>query len=319
MSYNAIIKAVKANQKFLITTHVNPDADAIGSALAVAVALKSLGKSVLVFNEDLVPGWLKFLPNSSWVKRPADVKSATYDVAIAVDCGDASRVGNVRGLLRKEKMMINIDHHKTNDYFGGLNLIEPKASSTAEVLYELFQRMKIKWTKDLATLIYSGIMTDTGSFRYDCTSALTHRITADLVARGVEPQKIYSRIYDVVSIHDLKIFMAIANNVEFLHDGKVAVLSLRKKDLARFSAGFDVRDKIFALLRSAGEVEVIIIFNEVGKSRTRVNFRSKGALDVAELAKRFEGGGHAKASGCTLESGLTQTRNKILKLIIREF
>jgi phosphoesterase RecJ-like protein len=318
MAYKSLIKAIQSNQKFLITTHVNPDADAIGSALALALALKSLGKSVLVLNEDAVPDWLKFLPKTEWFKKPSDLKTATYDVAIAVDCGDTVRVGNVRGLLRKDRMLINIDHHKTNDRFGHINFILPQASSTAEVLYGLFNKMKIKWTKDMATLIYAGVMTDTGSFRYDCTSPLTHRITADLLALGVRPQEIYTKIYDVVSIHDLKIFMKIANSVEFIHKGRVAVLTLRKKDLATFSSGFDVRDKVFSLLRSASDVEVIVIFNEVGKNRTRVNFRSKGSLDVAVLAGRFAGGGHAKASGCTLEEGLTETKNKILQQIFKE-
>ena len=318
MSYSSIINVLKKHKKFLITTHVNPDADAIGSALAIAVVLKSLGKSVAVFNEDAVPGWLGFLPRTAWLKKPSDVKVFDYDVAIAVDCGDAARIGNVRGLLRKGKMMINIDHHKTNDSFGDVNLILPKASSTAEILYELFTKMKIRWSKELAMLVYAGIMTDTGSFRYDCTSARTHHIIGDLIGHGVSPQEVYSKIYDVISIHDLKIFMQIANSVEFILGGKMACLELSKKDLAKFSDGFDVRDKVFALLRSAEDVEVIVIFNEVGKLRTRVNFRSKGNLDVAQLAGRFQGGGHAKASGCTLELSLQETRKKILQAITKE-
>lgn len=318
MNYNSIIQALKKHKRFLITTHVNPDADAIGSALAFAIVLKSLGKSVAVLNEDPVPGWLEFLPKTSWFKRPVDIKNLDYDVAVALDCGDASRIGNVRGLLRKGRMMINIDHHKTNDNFGDLNLVVPKSSSTAEVLYELFTKMNVSWSKESATLIYVGIMTDTGSFRYDCTSARTHVIAGDLIARGVVPQEIYTKIYDVVSLRDLKVFMNIANSVEFLNGGKIACLELAKKDLARFSSGFDVRDKIFALLRSAEDVEVIVIFNEVGSTRTRVNFRSKGNLDVALLASRYQGGGHAKASGCTLDLNLQKSRKEILRAIFKE-
>jgi|CXWL01.1.fsa_nt_gi phosphoesterase RecJ-like protein len=318
MSYNSIINVIKKNKRFLITTHVNPDADAIGSALAMAVVLKSLGKSVVVFNEDVVPGWLGFLPRTAWFKRPVDIKTVDYDVAIALDCGDASRIGNVRGLLRKGKVMVNIDHHKTNDSFGNVNLILPKASSTAEILYELFSKMKIRWSKELAMLVYAGIMTDTGSFRYDCTSARTHHIVGDLLDHGVSPQEVYTKIYDVVTVSDLRIFMQIANNVEFILGGKIACLELSKKDLAKFSNGFDVRDKVFAWLRSAEGVEVIVIFNEVGKSRTRVNFRSKGNFDVAKLASRFQGGGHAKASGCTLELSLQESRKKILQEITRD-
>lgn len=318
MNYNSVIDVIRKNKKFLVTTHVNPDADAIGSALAMAVVLKSLGKTVEVFNEDAVPGWLKFLPRTAWVKKPSDIKVFDYDAAIALDCGDAARIGNVRGLLRDGKILVNIDHHKTNDLFGDVNLVLPKASSTAEVLYEIFTKMKIAWTKELATLIYAGVMTDTGSFRYDCTSARTHSIAGELIACGIQPQEIYTNIYDVVSAGDLKTFMKIANEVEFVQAGKIACLELRKKDIAKFSEGFDVRDKIFGFLRSALGVEVIVIFNEVGKFRTRVNFRSKGLVDVAQVAAQFQGGGHAKASGCTVELSIAETRKKILRVIGKE-
>lgn len=318
MNKNALIKAIKTHRRFLISTHVNPDADAIGSALAMAVALKSLGKSVAVFNEDAVPEWLSFLPKTSWMKRSINIHDVPYDAAIVLDCGDLSRIGSVRGLLRPGKPVINIDHHKTNDLFGDINLVVPRASSTAEVLYELFKDMRIVFSKDLSTLLYSGLMTDTGSFRYDCTSTLSHHMAGDLIARGVRPQEIYTKIYDVVSIKDLKQFMTISNQVEFMFHGKIACVELRQTDLKKFSDGFDVRDKIFGLLRSAKEVEVIVIFNEVGKTRTRVNFRSKGHVDVALLAARFAGGGHAKASGCTMDLNLKQARKIIMPLIIKE-
>lgn len=318
MSYKSVAQVIKKHKRFIVTTHVNPDADAIGSALAFSVVLKALGKSVTVLNEDAVPGWLRFLPKTAWVKKPSQIRSMEYDAAIALDCGDLARIGNVRGLLRKDKLLVNIDHHKTNDSFGDVNLIVANSSSTAEVLYELFTYMKVRISKDAATLLYAGIMTDTGSFRYDCTSARTHAIAGELIARGVSVQGIYSSIYDVVSIDDLKMFMGIANKVEFKNQRKLACLDLKKKDLKKFSDGFDVRDKMFAFLRSAQGVEVIVIFNEVGQKRTRVNFRSKGHVDVARLASRFQGGGHAKASGCTLELGIKEARTKILNALGKE-
>lgn len=318
MNYNAVAQVIRRHKTFVVTTHINPDADAFGSALALAVVLKSLGKSVTVLSEDDVPGWLKFLPKTEWVKKSAQVGSLDYEVAIALDCGDLGRTGNVQGLLSKEKVLVNIDHHKTNDRFGNVNLVLPKASSTAEVLYELFTKMKVRFSKELATLLYAGIMTDTGSFRYDCTSARTHAIAGELLACGVNAQDMYSSIYDVVSINDLKLFMATANRVVFTHHGKLATLDLKRSHMKKFSDSFDVRDKIFGFLRSAQGVEVIVIFNEVEKNRTRVNFRSKGHVDVAGLAARFEGGGHAKASGCTLKLDMAGTRRKILSAIAKE-
>ncbi len=317
MKNSALIQALKKHKKFLITTHVNPDADAAASALAVAFVLRSMGKTVTVVNQDAIPSWLQFLPKASIFKKAGNLKSVDYDVAVALDCGDFSRVGDVRDLLKEGKPLINIDHHKTNKGFGDLNLVVPGSSSTAEVLYDVFCAMNVRWTKELATLIYAGIMTDTGSFRYDCTSPETHRIAGELVALGVSPSDVYTQIYDVIPMKDLKLFLGIVNGVEFLKDGKVACFELRRSVLKRFSDGFDVRDKIFGMLRSTKGVEVIAIFNEISARQTRVNFRSKGSFDVAELASKFNGGGHAKASGCTVDYGMPETRRKILREIIK--
>ena len=317
MKNNAIIQAFRKHKRFLITTHVNPDADAAASALAVAFVLKSLGKTVTVVNQDVVPSWLMFLPKASTFKKASALRNVDYDVAVALDCGDFARVGDVRDLLKEGKPLINIDHHKTNKGFGDLNMVVPESSSTAEVLYGLFRAMKVRWSKELATLIYAGIMTDTGSFRYDCTSPETHRIAGELVALGVSPSDMYTRIYDVIPMKDLKLFLGIVNGVEFLKDGKIACFELSRNILKRFSDGFDVRDKIFGLLRSTKGVEVIAIFNEINPRQTRVNFRSKGNFDVAELAAKFNGGGHAKASGCTVDLKMNDTRKKILREIIK--
>ncbi len=317
MNYNPIIQAFRKHKKFLVTTHVNPDADAAASALAVAFVLRSLGKTVTVVNQDVIPGWLQFLPKASTFKKAGILKNVHYDAAIFLDCGDLARVGSVSTLLKDGKPLINIDHHKTNDRFGDLNLVLPGSSSTAEVLYGLFQKMNVRWSKELATLIYAGIMTDTGSFRYDCTSPETHRIAGELMAFGISPSDLYTRIYDVIPLKDLKLFLEVANSVEFLNNGKIACIELHKNVLRKFSDGFDVRDKIFGLLRSTKGVEVIAIFNEISVRQTRVNFRSKGSFDVAQLALKFNGGGHAKASGCTVDFSMQETRKKILREIIK--
>lgn len=313
MKSNPIIQALRKHRKFLITTHVNPDADAAASALAVALVLRSLGKTVTVVNQDVIPSWLQFLPKTSLFKKASALKNVDYDVAVALDCGDLARVGDVRALLKDDKPLVNIDHHKTNENFGDLNLVLPKSSSTAEVLYGLFSEMNVRWTKELAALIYAGIMTDTGSFRYDCTSPETHRIAGELMAFGVSPSDMYTRIYDVIPMKDLKLFLEIANDVEFLSNGRIACVELHKSILSKFSDGFDVRDKVFGLLRSTKGVEVIVIFNEINARQTRVNFRSKGDFDVAALALKFNGGGHAKASGCTVDLKMQETRKKILR------
>jgi phosphoesterase RecJ-like protein len=314
---NPIIQAVKSHKRFLISTHVNPDADAVASALALALVLKSLGKTITVVNEDAVPEWLAFLPKTGLFKKTSDIKRLEYDAAIVVDCGDLARIGNVQSLLKKDKPLVNIDHHKTNRGFGQVNLIRPQASSTAEILYELFEVMRVRFHKDLAALVYVGIMTDTGSFRYECTSPRTHAIVANLMTYGISSSKMYDRIYDAIPANDLKLFLNTMGRVELLKGGQIACVEFTQSVLRKFSGGFDVRDKIFGLLRSTKGVEVVVIFSEVNASKTRVNMRSKNYFDVAKLASQFGGGGHVRASGCTLDVGLKETRKRLLKEIMK--
>jgi phosphoesterase RecJ-like protein len=314
---NPIIRAIKTHRRFLVSTHVNPDADAVASALAMALVLKSLGKTVTVVNENEVPSWLKFLPKTSLFKKASQIKGLDYDAAMILDCGDLSRVGTVEALIKNDKPLINVDHHKTNRGFGRFNLVLSKSSSTAEVLYGLFEKMRIRLNKDLAALLYVGIMTDTGSFRYESTTSRTHQIVAHLMSFGISSSKIYDRIYDAIPAHDLKLFLNAIGRVELLKGGRIACLEFNQKVLRQFSGGFDVRDKIFGLLRSTKGVEVVVIFSEADPHRTRVNMRSKSYFDVAKLAAEFGGGGHVRASGCTLDVNIKETRKRILNRIMK--
>jgi len=312
-----IIKAIQAHKRFLVSTHVNPDADAIVSALAVAIVLKSMGKTATVVNESEVPSWLKFLPKTSLFKKASDIKKLDYDAAIVVDCGDLARIGTVEALTKSGRPLINIDHHKTNRGFGQVNLVMPKSSSTAEVLYELFEEMGVRLNKDLAALLYVGIMTDTGSFRYESTSSRTHQIVSHLMSFGIESSKMYDRIYDAIPAHDLQVFLRAIGSVELLKGGQVACLELNQKILSQFSGGFDVRDKVFSLLRATKGVEIVVIFSEAEPTRTRVNMRSKNYFDVAKVAAEFGGGGHIRASGCTVDANLKETRKRLLNKIMK--
>ena len=181
MSMKNIIQTIKANKRFLISAHVNPDPDALCSELAVAIFLRSLGKTVSIVNHQTVPKRFHFLPGVGSIKNYWKNRKVNYDVAIIVDCGDLGRIGKVQDLIQDDKVLINIDHHITNDSFGTLNCVEPNASSTCEVLYELITQAKGKLTKNLATHLYTGIMTDTGSFRYENTTARTHAIVSELM------------------------------------------------------------------------------------------------------------------------------------------
>ena len=312
MSMKNIIQTIRRSEKVLISTHVNPDPDALCSELALTDFLKSLGKKVTIVNHEAVPRQFYFLPGARSIKPYQENKNKVYDVAIVVDCGDLNRIGKVQNLIRKDKILINIDHHITNDSFGTLNLVEPSASSTAEVIYELLLKAGCVFNKNLAMHLYIGIMTDTGSFRYENTTARTHAIVAELLKFKISASKVYRKLYEIISFKDLKEFTKIISRFDMFFAGKVVCVRLRKAALSKFSGEFDLRDAIFKFLRPVKSVEVFVIFTEVGKNKTRVNLRSTNTFDVAKLANDFKGGGHRRASGCVVNKSIPEAQKEVL-------
>lgn len=315
MSIKKTLQLIRNNQTFLISAHVNPDPDALCSELALALYLKSIGKTVIVLNEEPVPDRFMFFPGIHLVKSLSKMKSIKYDVAIIVDCGELKRIGKVQEVLSDDAKIINIDHHVTNDLFGDVNFVNVKASSTCEMLYELLKKGKCLFTESIALNLYSGIMTDTGSFRYENTSSKTLVIASELRKFKFSASDLYTKLYEQLPLSDLKLFMKVASDFDSLHKGKVVVVELKKAQVAKFSETFDLRDTIFKFLRTIQSVEVIVIITEFKKDRTRVNLRSSGKVDVAKLASRFDGGGHKKASGCMIYKDFKNARKAVLSEI----
>jgi bifunctional oligoribonuclease and PAP phosphatase NrnA len=312
MSFNKVLSVIRRNKTFLLSTHVNPDPDALCSELALAMFLRNLGKKVVIVNEALVPEHLNFLPKAEWVKALRPKLKLSFDVAMIVDCGDLDRIGKVQELLKPETFIVNIDHHVTNTYFGSVNLVNASASTT-EILYELFKKSKELITDDMAYHLYAGIMTDTGSFRYENTTAKTHYIASELRKYHFSSDEIYRDIYEHIPLADLKETANIISQMEILFSGKAVCLKLYKKNLAKFSKEFDLRDTLFKFLRMIKGLEVFVILTEIDKNNTRVNFRSSSYIDVAKIALHFGGGGHKRASGCVVDKNMVVSKNLIMK------
>ncbi len=316
MSLTKILKTIRKSKSFLISTHVNPDPDALSSELAMALFLESLGKKVYVINEEPVPERFKFLPRINMIRKFDGHSHRKYDVVIILDCGDLDRIGLVRGLVNHEdQIIINIDHHITNDYFGDINWVRPQASSTAEVLFDVLKKFDCTITRDMAVLLYLGIMTDTGSFRYETTSGHTHHVVSELMCYKIPIADLYRKLYEAVPLQDLRLFTKVVAGFKIFFKGKVAIVELPQKIFSKFSHDFDLRDKIFKYLRTIKDLEVIVILTEHKSQVTRVNLRSHGQVDVARIAAQFNGGGHSRASGCMIEKNLVQAKKKILSVL----
>ena len=307
-----IADLIARHQTFLIATHINPDPDALASMLALTKFLRSMGKRVYPVTAEPVPSRYTFLPGIGAVRPVRAGRVIPYDVAIVVDCGDFGRIGPVKEALREGGVLVNIDHHVTNTKFADVNWVVPSASSTSEMIFDLLRHLGVALTRDVATLLYVGIMTDTGSFRYGNTTGRTHEVVAQLMSFPIPVQKLYTRIYETIPLDDIRNFTRLVSRFDFFYDGQVVYLELTPRILKKFSAEFDLRDKIFRYLRAIKGVEVLVILTAEGKNKTRVNFRSQARVDVAQLAYRFHGGGHSRASGCLVSADLATAKERVL-------
>ena len=293
---------------------MNPDGDTLGSMCAMYSMIynrfKIKADMSIVSN---VPYNYKFLPNINLAQRHFD-KSLVYDLVISLDVASIERSLDSQHFFDKAKVSINIDHHKTNPKFGDFQIIEPDASSCGEVLYNYFKKHDWNIDKDSAICLYTAIMTDTGNFRFENTSAKTFRAVADLVEAGANPNFIYKKCYETKTKNFVLFQNYCVNKAEFLNDSKIAYTTVYKKDLEKFAAGDDYTDGIAETLRAIETTEVAFVAKEVDTKLTKISMRSK-KIDVAKICTKFGGGGHTFAAGCTIKSNVKDSINKLLKEI----
>lgn len=299
MDLKTVVNTIRKHKSFIVCGHVNPDPDALCSMLAMRQLLLKLGKQVKVINNDVPLRW-QDIPGIKNVAVYDAKKKVSADALIVLDCGSIDRIGSLSDVIPQVRSVINIDHHVTNTNFGDLSYIDLQASSTSEILFGLFQQARVGMDSVSAHYLYAGIMTDTGSFRYENTSKRTHTIAAELLNYGVQPPEIYSLYYEMLPPRDTMLFCKVLSGFKSLKDGRVLVAELSASQLKQFSPEFDIKDMLFQFLRLIKGTELIIIIAAVGPRETRVNFRSRNKVDVAKLAASLGGGGHRRASGCTL-------------------
>lgn len=319
MSKTKIIDALLQANRVLIVSHMNPDLDALCSQLAVALWCKHLGKKFSMVNHSEIPDRYKFIPGMASIKKVSARMKAQFDVAIVLDCGERKRVGKVLELIGPETKTINIDHHVSNDLFGDLNLVESHRSSTSELVYVIMKKAGVPLTKKLAMCLYIGILTDTGSFRYSNTSAETHRIVSELMQFDFSPDKIYRRIYESMPFCDFSFFAKMVGDYKTLHQDRVIYFEFDKQLQGKFSKDFDLRETTLNFLRLSDGIELIVIFSVIDAKRTRVNFRSTDKINVAQLAEKFNGGGHKRASGCMINGTVPVARARVFEEINKIF
>ena len=310
------VAAIRKHKRFLISAHVNPEGDSLCSQLAMKALLKAIGKESVIINNDPVPAHYKFLPGMNEISTDL-AKKADFDAALILDCPTLKRVGSVGKLIGKDKVIINIDHHISNERFGTVNWVDANASSTGEMVYKLFKDMNVPLTKEIALCLYIAILTDTGSFNYDNTSAVTHEIASDLLGYGLEPGAVSESVYERRTLIDIKLLGLVLSTLRVNKSGEVACLEITRKMLTETGADVTKSEGFINYARSIDGVKVAVLFKEDQKDPNKINvsFRSKAGADVNRIASSFGGGGHIKASGCVLEGTLAEVETRVVAKI----
>lgn len=311
-----VIAAIRKHKKFLISAHVNPEGDSLCSQLAMKGLLSALGKEATIVNNDQPPEHYRFLPGINELSTDLTQK-VDFDAALILDCPTLKRVGGVANMIGKDKPVINIDHHISSERFGTVNWVDANASSTGEMVYKLFKEMSVPLTREIALSLYIAILTDTGSFNYDNTSAVTHEIASDLLGYGLEPGSISESVYERRTLVDIKLLGLVLSTLKVNKTGEVAYLEITRKMLADTGADITKSEGFINYARSIDGIKVAVLFKEDTKIPNRINisFRSKAGADVNNIASSFGGGGHVKASGCVLEGSLAEVESKVVAKI----
>lgn len=312
MSIKKVIEAIKGNKRFLISSHVNLEGDALGSLIALHNLLKKLGKKVMIVCDDKPPRMYKFLFRNIkiYTERP---HGSSYDVAIIVDCPEVSRIGRAEKSLIETKPIVNIDHHVSNRYFGKVNLVEPEACSAGEIIFGLFEKMKVDVDRQSAICLYTAIFTDTGSFRYENTTPKCLHVAGELLKHGIKPQKLSEMIYETSKFPEIKLLGLTLSGMQHSKDGKIAWIKTTRKMMESVGARKSITERFINFPRSIEGVKVAIFFKEIGKTGyVKVSFRSKASVDVNKIARLFGGGGHRAASGCEIKGPISKAEKMVL-------
>jgi len=293
-----IAAAIKARQRFIISSHARPDGDSIGSSLAMAYALRAIGKHADVVHADPAPGPLMQFPGVPEIQVtnavPAD---AHYDAAIVMECGDLARTG-VTGLDRF--FVINIDHHPGNTGYGNLKWFDSTAAALGEMIFELVELMGAPLTREVATHVYLAILTDTGSFHYANITPRTFAISQACLEAGVDPVTVARNVYDSNNMGRLKLFGSVLSSMQIDPSGRIAIVYL-DHEMARAAGGtYEDTEGLINLPLTVKEILAVVFFKQVEGEEYRVSMRSKSDIDIGLIAKEFGGGGHKNAAGCTV-------------------
>jgi len=299
-----VAEAIRQRQRFVVMSHARPDGDAIGSSLAMAYALRQLGKDVRVVSRDAPPPPLMVFPGVPEIEILGEIGDPG-DAVIVMECGDIKRPG-IDGIERA--YLINIDHHPGNAVYGALNWLDLSAAACGEMVFDLIGELGVPLTYEIALHVYIAVLTDTGSFHYSNITPRTFDICRQCVEAGVSPPAVSRSIFDANSLGRLKLFGAVLNRMQLDVPGRIATLYVDRQLAHDCGGTYEDTEGLINLPLTVKEILAVVFFKEIGPGDWRVSMRSKGDIDINVIAKEFGGGGHKNASGCSAHGELADLR-----------
>jgi phosphoesterase RecJ-like protein len=316
-----ILGLIGEARRVLISSHENPDGDAIGSMLGLGLGLEKMGKEVVFYNKDGVPEILRFLPRSERIGNSINDIKGTFDLVFAVDCTGTNRAGvEFEDFLKSGRggKVVIMDHHQTNGPSADYQLLNPCSSSTGIIVYSVLKRLPVEIDSDIAKNLYTTIIGDTGSFRYSNTNSETFRVAAELVERGANPAEISEALFESEPLRKLMLIGLVLPTLEVSGDKRVASVYVDSGMYSQSGARREDSEGIVNIPRSIKGIEVAALFKEEsGKDGQfwKISLRSKGDVDVAKIAEGFGGGGHKKAAGCSIGGSLEDVKKRMFSAI----
>jgi len=303
---------------FLLTTHSDPDADGIGSMLALGKALLEAEKNVILLTQEPVFAPFNLLKDANRIVQKFDYEM-DFDAVVVLDCAGMARLGEHRIFLEGRKPLINIDHHETNDFFGDLNLVDINSSSTGELVFELIKVAGLPMGHHVAENIFIAIQNDTGSFRYENTTSTSLRISAEMMEYGVKPWEVSRRVMDGYSLSRLRLLEMSLGTIEFHHEGKIAMMTISLEMFEKAQAHREDCEGFIDYPRFTWGVEIAVLIRQIDENDYKFSLRSNKKVNVATLASCFGGGGHARAAGYECHGAIGALKQDFLAEAIRFF
>ena len=318
--FNQIIESVKTARRILITSHLDPDGDSIGSQLALKGWLMDSGKEVRIINQGKIPSKYLFLDEEKAIEDFDSAKAIDWsaDLIFVLECPNLERIGEVKKLLKEGSKVINLDHHPDNSFFGDISYVDTQACALGGIIYGLLTSAGYHLDKRIATQLYAAILTDTGRFRFSNTTPEALRIGAELINLGANPREINNQIYYNSSNASLKLLGFLLLNLETFANGKISFLVIDQVTLKELNVSKEDTEGFVDYSLFLKGTEVGVLFTQKNDSKTKVSLRSQNSFDVSALARTFGGGGHRNAAGCTVDRNLNSTKELILKKIEEE-